>query len=69
MIFANFSSRFCTALFQLKSKFLAEDGQDLVEYALIIALLSFCAIAAEKNVASSISGAFLNVADSFNTTV
>jgi Flp pilus assembly pilin Flp len=53
-------------LLHLKSRFLDEDGQDLVEYALIVAMLSFCAIAAERNIAVSISGAYLNLADTFN---
>jgi Flp pilus assembly pilin Flp len=50
----------------LKDRFLNESGQDLVEYALIVAMLSFCAVAAERNVAVSISGAFLNLANTFN---
>jgi Flp pilus assembly pilin Flp len=50
-------------------RLLGEDGQDLVEYALIVALLSFCAIAAEQNVAVSISGAFTHIADAFAGTV
>jgi Flp pilus assembly pilin Flp len=50
----------------LKDRFLNENGQDLVEYALIVAMLSFCAIAAERNVAVSISGAYQNLASSFN---
>jgi Flp pilus assembly pilin Flp len=66
---ANFCSRFGTVLFQLKARFLADDGQDLVEYALIVAILSFCAIAAEQNIATSISGAFSNVAATFNSDV
>lgn len=64
-----FGTRLYALLLQLKCKFLAEDGQDLVEYALIIALLSFCAIASEQNVATSISGAFTNIASAFNTDV
>jgi Flp pilus assembly pilin Flp len=54
-------------LLHLKNRFLDENGQDLVEYALIVAMLSFCAIAAEKNVATSISGAYLNLANTFET--
>jgi Flp pilus assembly pilin Flp len=54
-------------LLRLKNRFLDERGQDLVEYALIVALLSCCAIAAEKNVAVSISGAYQNLANTFNT--
>jgi Flp pilus assembly pilin Flp len=64
-----FLARFSPLLLRLKNKFLAEDGQDLVEYALIIAILSFCAIASEQNVATSISGAFTNIASAFNTDV
>jgi Flp pilus assembly pilin Flp len=54
-------------LVHLKNRFLDERGQDLVEYALIVALLSCCAVAAEKNVAVSISGAYMNLANTFNT--
>jgi Flp pilus assembly pilin Flp len=56
-------------LLRWKSRLLHEAGQDLVEYALLIAILSFCAIAAEQNVATSISGAFTNIAGAFNTEV
>ncbi len=51
----------------LKNRFLDQSGQDLVEYALIVALLSCCAVAAERNVAVSISGAYMNLANTFNT--
>ena len=51
----------------LKNRFLNQDGQDLVEYALIVALLSCCAVAAERDVAVSISGAYMNLATTFNT--
>lgn len=54
-------------LTHLKERFLDQSGQDLVEYALIVALLSCAAVAAERNVAVSISGAYLNLADTFNT--
>jgi Flp pilus assembly pilin Flp len=50
----------------LKNRFLNQEGQDLVEYALIVAMLSFCAVAAERNVANSISQAYLNLANTFN---
>ena len=64
-----FRNLFPTLGFQLDGRLLGEDGQDLVEYALIVALLSFCAIAAEQNVAVSISGAFTNIANAFAGTV
>lgn len=66
---ANFLNLFEPTLFRLKGRLFAEDGQDLVEYALVIAFLSFCAIAAEQNVATSISGAFMNIANAFNSDV
>lgn len=55
--------------FRLKNRLLPEHGQDLVEYALIVAMLSLCAVAAEKDVATSISGAFQNLATTFNSEV
>ena len=54
-------------LVYLKNRFLDERGQDLVEYALIVALLSTAAVAAERDVAVSISGAYMNLANTFNT--
>lgn len=53
-------------LIDLKDRFLNQDGQDLVEYALIVALLSFCAIAAEKNVATSVAGAYIHLSSTFS---
>jgi len=66
---ANLGKLLHAAYFRIKTRFLSESGQDLVEYAMIIALVSFCVIAAEKNVATSISAAFTNVADTFNSEV
>jgi len=37
-----------------------EEGQDLVEYALLVVLISLGAVAAMKNLASGISDAFSN---------
>jgi len=53
-------------VFHLKARFLDEEGQDLVEYALIVALLSFCAVATMQNVATSIAAAYNNLAGTFN---
>jgi pilus assembly protein Flp/PilA len=39
-----------------------EQGQDLVEYALLVVLISLAAIAAMDNLASGISDAFSNAA-------
>ena len=39
-----------------------EEGQDLVEYALLVVLISLAAVAAMKGLASGISDAFSNAA-------
>jgi pilus assembly protein Flp/PilA len=39
-----------------------EEGQDLIEYALIVALIAFAATAGMSSVASSINTAFNNMA-------
>jgi pilus assembly protein Flp/PilA len=39
-----------------------EEGQDLVEYALLVVLISLAAVAAMSNLASGISDAFSNAA-------
>jgi pilus assembly protein Flp/PilA len=39
-----------------------ETGQDLIEYALVVALISFAAIAAMNSLATGINTAFANVA-------
>jgi pilus assembly protein Flp/PilA len=52
--------------FHLKTRFSDEQGQDLVEYALIVALLSFCAVATMQNVATSIAAAYNNLAVTFS---
>jgi pilus assembly protein Flp/PilA len=44
------------------------EGQDLVEYALLIIMISLLAIAAMKNLASGISNAFQSAATQLNST-
>ena len=43
-----------------------EDGQDLVEYALLISLVALAAIAGVKNVAAAIGTVFTNISTSLN---
>jgi len=45
-----------------------DDGQDLVEYALVVALIAFGATATMQSLASSISLAFSNMAASLTVT-
>jgi len=47
--------------FKLKSLTLREEGQDLVEYALVIALISIAAVATLKNLATGIIAVFTTI--------
>jgi len=47
----------------------ADEGQDLVEYALVIALVALAATAGMKTLASDISGAFSTVGTTLNADV
>jgi pilus assembly protein Flp/PilA len=38
-----------------------EDGQDLVEYALVVALIAFAVTSSEKTLAGRISNTFINL--------
>jgi pilus assembly protein Flp/PilA len=55
------SLEFCT---KLKNLITREEGQDLVEYALVIALISIAAVAAMKTLSTAIVGAFSRIATS-----
>jgi len=44
-----------------------EEGQDLIEYALIVALIAFAATAGMNSVATSINTAFGNLANTLST--
>jgi pilus assembly protein Flp/PilA len=46
-----------------------ESGQDLIEYALVAALIALGAIAAMNNVATGISNAFAAVSSDLNSAV
>ena len=48
---------------ELKSN---EDGQDLVEYALVVALIALGATAAMGTLSSALSGAFTSITTKFN---
>jgi pilus assembly protein Flp/PilA len=39
----------------------SEDGQDLIEYALVVAVIAFAAIAGMNSVATNINNAFTNI--------
>jgi pilus assembly protein Flp/PilA len=46
-----------------------ESGQDLIEYALVVALVAFAATAGMSSLATGINLAFSNVALTLNTTI
>jgi pilus assembly protein Flp/PilA len=52
-----------------QSLILAEDGQDLIEYALVVALIAFAATAGMNSLASGINTAFNNLSGMLNTYV
>jgi pilus assembly protein Flp/PilA len=60
-------------LFMLNSKVRAlitnEEGQDLVEYALLVALVSLAAVASLNGLAAAISGVFSNISTSLGSAV
>lgn len=46
-----------------------EEGQDLVEYALIVALISLAAVAGMSTLATDINGAFNTVGNTLSTSI
>jgi pilus assembly protein Flp/PilA len=46
-----------------------EEGQDLVEYALIVALISLAAITGMKTLATDINNAFNSVGNTLNNSI
>ncbi len=58
-----------TLLQQLRILFLRQEGQDLVEYALVVALIALAATAGLNSLATSISTAFTSLSTSLNSSV
>ena len=56
--------RFASAI---RSHILREDGQDLIEYALVVALIAFAATAGMGSLANSINSAFAQIGTTLNT--
>ena len=46
-----------------------EEGQDLIEYALVVALVAFAATAGMGKLATGINSAFSNIAAMLNSTI
>jgi pilus assembly protein Flp/PilA len=51
----------CWNLFSIVKALICEDGQDLVEYALLIALLAFACVAGMGTLANGINNVFVQV--------
>ncbi len=52
----------------LKRLWLEEEGQDLMEYALLLVLLALAAVGSLNNIAVAINGVFSKAAVQLNTT-
>jgi pilus assembly protein Flp/PilA len=62
--------RHLTKLYVLTQTLLAdEQGQDLIEYALVVALIAFAATAGMTTVANAINNAFTNIGTKLTTYV
>jgi len=52
---------------KVQSLMMREEGQDLIEYALVVALIAFAATAGMKSLANGINGAFTGISTMLNT--
>ncbi|HVJ07461.1 MAG TPA: hypothetical protein VM554_03700 [Acidisarcina sp.] len=52
---------------RMQSLMLSEEGQDLIEYALVVALIAFAATAGMGTVANDINAAFTHIGTKLNT--
>ena len=53
----------------LKGVLKEEEGQDLIEYALVVALIAFAATAGMSTLANGINGAFTNISARLNSSI
>jgi pilus assembly protein Flp/PilA len=58
-----------TLAFRFRNFLSSEEGQDLVEYALVVALIAFAATASMKALASGINHAFSNTSGALSTNI
>jgi pilus assembly protein Flp/PilA len=54
---------------KLQTLLLQEEGQDLIEYALVVALIAFAATVGMKQLATDINTAFVNIGTTLNSTI
>jgi pilus assembly protein Flp/PilA len=60
---------FLKVFVQLQSLACSEEGQDLVEYALVVALIAFGATAGMKSLATGLNTAFLTISSALSANV
>jgi pilus assembly protein Flp/PilA len=56
-------------LIAVRNAFMREEGQDLVEYALVVALIAFGAVAAMKGLSTEINVAFQTISSDLSTSL
>jgi pilus assembly protein Flp/PilA len=52
---------------KLQTLMMREEGQDLIEYALVVALIAFAAVTSMKTLATDINNVFLGIGSSLLT--
>jgi pilus assembly protein Flp/PilA len=55
--------------FRLQGLMSKEDGQDLIEYALVVALIAFAAVGGMNSLAAGINQAFLNIGNTLSASI
>jgi pilus assembly protein Flp/PilA len=63
----NFTLKIYVKAKALRDAFVTEDGQDLIEYALVAALIAFGSVAAMKTLATNISTGFTSIGGKITT--
>jgi pilus assembly protein Flp/PilA len=54
---------------KMQNVIMSEEGQDLIEYALVVALIAFAATAGMKTLATDINQAFSSIGDTLQSNV
>jgi pilus assembly protein Flp/PilA len=54
---------------RLQTLILQEEGQDLIEYALVVALIAFAAVGSMQGLANDINAAFVAIGTSLNNAI
>jgi pilus assembly protein Flp/PilA len=54
---------------KIQTLLMREDGQDLIEYALVVSLIAFAAVATMQTLATDINNAYIKVGNALNGAV